>query len=107
MLTKKEYQSIGTIRNFNYDSLLVGSSTAENFNNKWFNEAFGATTIKAIKSSGITAQLDYYLTQAFEEREIKNIFTAWICLPWEATQGPNSRMLPCLFTSMTKTPSMM
>ena len=37
-------------------------------------EAFDATTIKAIKSSGITAQLDYYLTQAFEEREIKNIF---------------------------------
>lgn len=74
VLTKKEYQGIGTIRNFNYDSLLVGSSTAENFNNKWFDEAFDATTIKAIKSSGITAQLDYYLTQAFEEREIKNIF---------------------------------
>lgn len=52
----------------------MGSSTAENFNNKWFDEAFDATTIKAIKSSGITAQLDYYLTQAFEEREIKNIF---------------------------------
>ena len=34
VLTKKEYQSIGTIRNFNYDSLLVGSSTAENFNMK-------------------------------------------------------------------------
>lgn len=74
VLTKKEYQSIGTIRNFNYDSLLLGSSTAENFNNRWFDEAFGAVTIKAIKSSGITAQLDYYLTQAFEEREIKNIF---------------------------------
>lgn len=74
VVTKKEYQGIGTIRNFNYDSLLMGSSTAENFNNKWFDEAFDATTIKAIKSSGITAQLDYYLTQAFEEREIKNIF---------------------------------
>ena len=45
VLTKKEYQGIGTIRNFNYDSLLVGSSTAENFNNKWFDEAFDATTI--------------------------------------------------------------
>ena len=47
VLTKKEYQGIGTIRNFNYDSLLVGSSTAENFNNKWFDEAFDAVTIKA------------------------------------------------------------
>lgn len=74
VLTKKEYQSIGTLRNFHYDSILMGSSTAENFNNKWFDEAFGASTVKAIKSSGITAQLDYYLTQAFKEREIKNVF---------------------------------
>ena len=34
VLTKKEYQSIGTIRNFSYDSLIMGSSTAESFNNR-------------------------------------------------------------------------
>lgn len=74
VLTKKEYQSIGTIRNFSYDSLILGSSTAENFNNRWFDDAFGVTTVKAIKSSGITAQLDYYLKQGFENREIKAVF---------------------------------
>lgn len=74
VLTKKEYQSIGTIRNFSYDSLIMGSSTAENFNNRWFDDAFGVTAVKAIKSSGVTAQLDYYMEQAFESRKIKMVF---------------------------------
>lgn len=74
VLTKKEYQSIGTIRNFAYDSVIAGSSTAENFNNRWFDEAFGCTSVKAIKSSGVTAQLDYYLQEAFAARSVKNVF---------------------------------
>lgn len=74
VLTKKEYQSIGTIRNFRYDSVIVGSSTAENFNNRWFDETFGVQSVKAIKSSGTTAQLDYYLEEAFRTREIRNVF---------------------------------
>lgn len=74
VLTKKEYQSIGTLRNFTYDSVIAGSSTAENFNNAWFDQAFGCVSVKAIKSSGVTAQLDYYLREAFEARPVKNIF---------------------------------
>ncbi len=74
VLTKKEYQCIGSIRNFDYDSLIVGSSTAENFNNGWFDEAFGANSIKAIKSSAVTAQLDYYIEAAYETHEIQNVF---------------------------------
>lgn len=74
VLTKKEYQSIGTIRNFSYDSVIVGSSTAENFNNRWFDGAFDTVSVKAIKSSGITAQLDYYLEEAFRERRLSYVF---------------------------------
>ncbi len=74
VLVKKEYQSIGTLRNFRYDSVIAGSSTAENFNNRWFDETFGALSVKAIKSSGTTAQLDYYLEEAFRAREIRNVF---------------------------------
>lgn len=74
VLTQKEYQCIGTIKNFGYDSLIMGSSTAENYNNSWFDEAFGCTAIKAIKSSGTTSDLDYYLTEAFSRRELKNVF---------------------------------
>lgn len=74
VLTKKEYQSIGTIRNFSFDSVIVGSSTAENFNNRWFDGAFDTVSVKAIKSSGITAQLDYYLEEAFRERKLSYVF---------------------------------
>lgn len=74
VVTKSEYQCIGTIRNFQYDSVLAGSSTAENYNNRWFDEAFGCTTVKAIKSSGTTADLKFYLDEAFATHEIKNVF---------------------------------
>ena len=74
VLTKKEYQVPGTLRNFSYDSVIAGSSTAENFNNRWFDEAFGTQSVKAIKSSGVTAQLDYYVRLALQERELKYVF---------------------------------
>ncbi len=74
VVTKSEYQCIGTIRNFAYDSVLCGSSTAENYNNRWFDEAFGGRTVKAIKSSGTTADLQYYLEEAFATHEVKRVF---------------------------------
>lgn len=74
VVTKSEYQCIGTVRNFKYDSVLCGSSTAENYNNHWFDEAFNAKTVKAIKSSATTADLKYYLEEAFATHEVKNIF---------------------------------
>lgn len=74
VVTKSEYQCIGTIRNFSYDSVLCGSSTAENYNNGWFDELFGARTVKAIKSSGTTADLRFYLQEAFSTHAVKNVF---------------------------------
>lgn len=74
ILTQAEYQVIGTLRTFDYDSLIAGSSMAENYNNKWFDEAFGCTTIKAVKPGANTSDLVYLLEAAYEEKEIKNIF---------------------------------
>lgn len=72
--TKKEYQVIGTLRNFDYDSVIVGSSTAENYNNHWFDDNFECRSVKIIKSSGTTKQLDYFVNEAFANREIRNVF---------------------------------
>ena len=69
VLTDKEYQCIGSLRNFEYDSVLAGSSVAENFNNGWFDEAFQVTLIKAIRASGTTADLNYYLQEAYQSRK--------------------------------------
>lgn len=74
VVTKPEYQGIGTVRNFAYDSIIAGSSVAENYNNKWFDEKFGCTSIKAIKKSATTADLMYYLEEAYKQKELAYVF---------------------------------
>lgn len=74
VLTDKEYQCIGTLRTFDYDALVVGSSVCENYNNYWFDEGFGCTTIKAIRSYGATADLCYLLDNAYESHNLKYVF---------------------------------
>ncbi len=74
VLTDKEYQCIGTLRTFDYDALIVGSSVCENYNNHWFDEGFGCQTIKAIRSYGATADLCYLLDSAFEKHDLRYVF---------------------------------
>lgn len=74
VLADKEYQCIGTLRTFDYDALVVGSSVCENYNNFWFDEGFGCRTIKAIRSYGATADLCYLLDNAYASNDIKYVF---------------------------------
>lgn len=74
VLNDRENQMAGTIHNFCYDSLLVGSSVAENFDTDWMDAAYGCDTLKVIKASGSLADLLYYVEMAEGEQEIKNIF---------------------------------
>ena len=34
VLTDKEYQCVGSLKNFDYDSVIAGSSVSENYNNR-------------------------------------------------------------------------
>jgi hypothetical protein len=74
VLNDKEYQCVGTLKHFDYDSLLVGSSVMENNDNSWYNEAYGVTSIKAIRSYGATADLCYLMDVAFENQDIRYVF---------------------------------
>ncbi|WP_408069724.1 SGNH/GDSL hydrolase family protein [Butyrivibrio sp. JL13D10] len=75
VLNDKEYQCIGTLRHFDYDTLIVGSSVAENNDNSWYDQAFNCKSIKAIRSYGATADLCYLLDEAFSSgNEIKRVF---------------------------------
>ena len=74
VISNGEYQCVGTVENFEYDSIILGSSVAENYNNRWFEEAFGGTTIKGIQRSAETADLLYYLNKAIESNDIKNVY---------------------------------
>ncbi len=75
VLNDKEYQCIGTLRHFDYDAIIVGSSVAENNDNGWYDEAFNCKSIKAIRSYGATADLCYLLDEAFSSgNDIKKVF---------------------------------
>lgn len=74
VLNEKEYQCIGSLRTFDYDSVIVGSSVCENYNNHWFDEKFDVKSIKAIRSYGGTADLAFYLDAAFSNHDIKKVF---------------------------------
>ncbi len=74
VLTDKEYQCVGTLRNFDYNALIVGSSVCENYNNGWFDQGFDCHTIKAIRSYGATADLKMLLDIAYENHELDYVF---------------------------------
>lgn len=74
VLTDKEYQCVGSLKTFDYDSVIAGSSVSENYNNRWFDEGFDCTSIKAIRSYGATADLCYFLDIAFKEHDLKYVF---------------------------------
>lgn len=74
VLNDRDNQMAGTIRNFQYDSALVGSSVAENFDTDFLDSVYGCHTLKIIRASGSVADLIYYLDMAQQERELNNVF---------------------------------
>lgn len=74
VLTDKEYQCVGSLKTFDYDSVIAGSSVSENYNNGWFDQGFSCKSIKAIRSYGATADLCYLLDIAFEHQDLKYVF---------------------------------
>lgn len=85
VLNDRDNQMPGTIRNFEYDSVLIGSSVAENFDSSYLDERYHCHTLKLIRGSGSVADLLYYLEMAQSEQELRNVF--W-CLDIFAIQAP-------------------
>ncbi len=74
VLNEKEYQVPGTLRNFEYDAVLAGSSVVECADNGDLDNAFGCTVVKAVRSYGGTADLCWFLEEAHKAREIRQVF---------------------------------
>lgn len=74
VLYDRDNQVAGTVRNFSFDSVLMGSSVAENFDNSYLDGRYGCESIKIIKASGSLADLLYYLDMAREKQELENVF---------------------------------
>lgn len=73
-LHDRDNQVVGTIRTFDYDSVLLGSSVAENFDSSFLNEQYDCQTLKIIRASGSVADLLYYMDMAYENQSLKNVF---------------------------------
>lgn len=84
-LYDRDNQVAGTIRSFDYDSVLLGSSVAENFDSAFLDEQLGCKTLKVIRASSSVADLLYYMEMAHKNQEIKNVF--W-CLDIFALTSP-------------------
>lgn len=74
VLFERETQVIGSIRHFEYDSILLGSSVVENCDGDYLDSVYGIKTLKVVKGSGSTADLMYYLNAAHEKQELKRVF---------------------------------
>lgn len=74
VLYDRDNQVAGSLRNLDYDSVLLGSSVAENFDSSFLDRTYDCKTLKVIRASGSTADLLYYMEQVHEEKDIKRIF---------------------------------
>lgn len=73
-LHDRDNQVVGTIRTFDYDSVLLGSSVAENFDTTFINNEFDCSTLKIIRASGSVADLLYYMDMAHKNQDLKQVF---------------------------------
>lgn len=77
VLYNEVYQTSGVAKNFEYDSVIVGSSMTENFHASWFDEDFGWNTVKLCYEGAGTDDLKAILGQVFDGgRQVKNIVLA-------------------------------
>ena len=74
VLNDHDNQMPGSIRTLSYDSVLVGTSVAENFDSSVLDTYYDCKTLKIIRGSGSVADQLYYLKMAHEARDIRNVF---------------------------------
>jgi len=74
VLYDRDNQVVGTIRTFDYDMVLLGSSVVENTDSSFLDHGYEGQTLKIIRASGSAADLLYYLQMAHEHQELKRIF---------------------------------
>ncbi len=100
-LYDSDNQMAGTVRNFEYDSILVGSSTAENFNTDYLNLTYDCVTLKVIKRSGSVGNLMYYVREAEKTHDLKNVFWCLdlfsLCQETEVTLFEDG--MDCIYTA--------
>ncbi len=77
VLYNEVYQTPGVANQFEYDSVIVGSSVTENFRVSWFDEDFDWNTVKLSYEGAEMDDIKAILTEVFEsDNEVKNVVLA-------------------------------
>ncbi len=74
VVNNERYQNPGIARRFEYDSILIGSSMAQNFYVSELNEAFDCDTVKLTYPAIRTGNYKYMFEAAFDTHDINNVF---------------------------------
>ena len=74
VLNNERYQNDGILKNFDYDSIITGTSMSENFKTSEFNELFKANAVKAPFSGGSFKEMNDNIATAFRtDHDIKYV----------------------------------
>ena len=65
VLNNERYQNDGILKNFDYDSIITGTSMSENFKTSEFNELFKASAVKVPFSGGSFKEMNDNIATAF------------------------------------------
>lgn len=76
----ERYQNDGIVKHFDYDAIITGMSTAENFKASEFNELFDAQSVKVPYSAGSFREINENLLRAIEANpDIKYVLRGIDC----------------------------
>lgn len=70
----QSYTNPGLAKNYEYDSVLLGSSVSENFRASWFDELFDCNTLKLPYAGAWSKTYTQIMQVVFEEKTLKNVF---------------------------------
>ncbi len=89
VLENAVYQTSGPARNFEYDSVIIGTSMTENFHAQWFDEVMGWDTVKLSYSGARTDDLKAILEQIYSKAESPKAIVMDVNA-YQLTVDPNS-----------------
>ncbi|MDO4803747.1 MAG: hypothetical protein Q4A32_02885 [Lachnospiraceae bacterium] len=69
----ERYQNDGIVRNFDYDSIIVGASMVDTYKTSLMDSLFGGKSVKIPLSAGSFYETNNHLLRAYKTHDVKNV----------------------------------